>query len=107
MTVLSINVFFGDNVSHVNFLRSTARTSHQPFAHGWARPFALTPSAHRCIYDPPTLLPRHLALSGLIFPSLPADKLFPAIHQDLLSNRIQQQVFAVSERTFVGSSSGD
>ena len=32
---------------------------------------------------PANVSPRLLALSGLIFPSLPADKLFPATHQEL------------------------
>jgi hypothetical protein len=52
---------------------------------------------------PATVSPRHLALSGSIFPTLPADKLFPAIHQEFTTNRIQQQVFAVIERTFAGN----
>jgi len=48
---------------------------------------ALTPSAHGCIYDLPTLVPTPCVIRFDIS-SLPADRLFPAIHQDSLTNRI-------------------
>ena len=36
----------------------------------------------RVYIRPANVSPRHLALSGSIFPSLPADKLFPATHEE-------------------------
>ena len=44
---------------------------------------------------------RHLALSGSIFPSLPADKLFPAVYQEFTTYAYNSRSLRVIERTFV------